>query len=355
MKKPILILGLFMALEPALGSGVPVVDLAQIVETIKNSARQTMQHIQQYNRAVEQVSGQQVAGDKLIKNQQNIAANQIVRSSEMHHRLENLKLKRDSQPAPSACQANYVVKKLDANTCDVITNIDGIMGKTAKVIMGGDKNKTHTENTIDAVQDVITKQAQLSTSLNDPAAGVSANMLLNPLKNGYSKQEEEAADLSRRLIVNPLPPKPAKDLPENKSNVPLAQAHAHVKEYTIAARKMVAAESLAIIQAENTIPEGEKFSKIGLMNKFVGDRILNDEWVMKITNTHPEKNITDGQNTTDAQVKEKEAFSTFQGALLREIALIDAFSSYVDVEIYKSMERQNALLATQLLVKLDAS
>lgn len=321
-------------------SGAPVIDPVMIAETIRNSAKQTIQFIKQYNQIAEQMATQMLTTDLTLKNQQHIAANQVVRGSEIAHRLENARIRRDSQPATSACDAHFVTQEMSKNTCDFIGRADDIMDKTAHVFLGGDSSKSYHENTKAVLSEVLRTQAVLAKSLDDESAGINANLLLNPLPQGYSADEAKAADLSRRLILDPLPPQPIKSLPKDAKKVSMAAAVEQVNQYSHVARKLVAAESLAIIQAENTIPEGEQFSKVGLMNQFVADRFLNDDWVKKVTNTHEDK-------------AKDEKMSTHPAVLLREIALLEAFSAYMDVEGYKSMQRQNALLATHLAVVLD--
>lgn len=341
---------------PAANALIPTTDFANLAQNIFGSMQNMYRWAEE--KALKEVDRKLQTNlfGKQTDAANNASARTVVSLNRAQQDIQNIETEQRFMPAPSACQTLEIGQELEETyaheeaTKDAAR--DSFLQKEATFNL---KEQLQREARKVAAQWIVDACEPDSSGISpclDASALFGESKLVNKASkkltktamkklNGYAAASpgptQNYAKLQVDLIAGPLPTmKTDPTLPGG------AVANAQrVNDYRKVAIKSLVQESLtAITTAFNKTESGE--SELGVLWKFADARWGggSSEFLKKITNTHPDKSGNKDNITTPTQV-------------LREIALMQAFQSYMNVLQYEQSLRVEALTATSLAISVE--
>lgn len=310
-------------------AALPVVDPAAIAQIIADLEQTARLWLEEKGLIIDGMEQEEVLHQEQIENNNNNTAQTVTRVTQTMSDLYNLETAREMAPSPTACGTASKSEALAAVKCETTAR------SAAKSRSGAARKASATPGSPQAITEEILEDIKAVDRL---APGDNLPVRAdNFLGASTGPVFDEAQGLGAEAFVKLVSPEelPPPDTRRYRDDSPEGQAYT-VKRLTKLARRSVAEQSLEQIKNER-MPNAEGVSKMQVIDQFVNERFgdgLSSEWMMGVTATAGAGSMTEAQ-------------------VIREMAIMDAFLSYMSVERHKQSLRIETLLATLLTETIE--
>lgn len=339
---------------------IPVTDVAGLMQAIQNGIMrakdsQIMQMFEQTKMKL-----MSLYSELEIDALNNAVGNMIVRTGKAMQDLQNMDQLEKSMPAQDICDTIDMSVKLEDMICNMESQAfrDNQRNADSKAMSAGKKSMECTAGVCKMVdraptveeltsfnarvaKKLITECEVLAKATGEDVCA-STGLLVNPPPQAATTEQYKAMKNQIDLAVNPIIPMPQTDA----SMEGIRGTAAHYRSLAVDQRATNFRESLRSVLNHNmmlqhgTMEEDgtRQLGEVFLLDKFLGDRVGNQQWLCEIANACP-----GGDKAPHVAPAELE----------RRKTQMDAVQMYIAVQQYKSTLRIEKILADIGLMQLD--
>lgn len=319
---------------------IPTTDFANLIESLLGNIQELFSWLEeQAMMELEMELESALFGEQTDANNQ-ATARMVVSLNKAQQDIQNLEIQREFAPAESACSTITIRDTLDDIYCASDFALEESRSRLRENHLNFNQTTQQQSEHIATVAAEIVEDCQPEEE-GEPSDCLLVGMLFGDMPDGSSRAEIERTSLATERQIELI----TGGIPSRKTDVRMIDSASgnamRIGDYRREALKGMAQESLLAVRGAFVTQEGAPGSELEALWEFVNKRWSDDdgEFIKLITNTHPDKSDED--------------FTTTPSQVLREMAVMEVFQSYMDVLNYEQSLREEALTAAMLSIEVE--